>query len=502
MTKLAALVARSVRAVHRRAFDTGEAEMPDVVRLVTWTCAALAMVACAPAAEMAMDPDAGPAPIAFPELVGASGVLEDLNPDPHVVEVELRARYTQNEIAPDLRLDLDTYNGLFPGPVLQAAAGDEVIVHFTNEMPEDTTVHWHGLRIPDEMDGSPRIQEPVAPEGGTFTYRFVVPEAGTFWYHPHVRANEQVEFGLAAPIVIRDRNDPEYDAERLVVLDDMLVDPETGLFEPFLRSHPELMHGRWGNVLLTNGRADVQRQSAEQGMVERWRLINTANARTMTLSIEGARFRVIGTDGGLLREPYEVSELTLAVGQRRDLELVYEGAGEVTMYSHILALDEAGEVVTERVPVYVVDVAASDRTPRTIVWPEFPGVPERGEDTAVDLEFDAVEDPTMGIAWRINGMSHWEEPMFTFGRGQTVRMRLRNLAGPEHPFHLHGQFFSIVDDGRPETPGLHDTVLVPGLTTLEIIAYLDNPGRWMAHCHILEHAELGMMAEIVVGDRE
>ncbi|MCZ7687411.1 MAG: multicopper oxidase domain-containing protein [Sandaracinaceae bacterium] len=174
------------------------------------------------------------------------------------------------------------------------------------------------------------------------------------------------------------------------------------------------------------------------------------------------------------------------------------------MYSHILMLDDAGEVVTERVPVYVVDVAASDRTPRTIVWPELPGIPERGEDMAVDLTFDAVEDPTTGIAWRINGMSHWHEPMFTFGPGQTVRMRLRNLAGPEHPFHLHGQFFSIVSDGRPETqlPGLHDTVLVPGLTTLEIVAYLDNPGRWMAHCHILEHAELGMMAEIVVGDRE
>lgn len=469
-------------------------------RVVGLASVALAMLGCGGPGETPMvEPDAGPPPIELPELIGASGVLEDMNPDPNVVEVDLRAQYTQNDIAPDMRLDMSTYNGLFTGPLLQAAVGDEVIVHFTNEMFDETTVHWHGLRISDQMDGSPRIQAPVS-EGGTFTYRFVVPEAGTFWYHPHVRTNEQLEYGLVGPIVIRDRNDPVYDAERLVMLDDILLSPDTNQIAPFLRSHPELMHGRWGNVLLTNGRADIERQSAEQGAVERWRLINTANARTMTLSIDGARFRVIGTDGGLLREPYEVSELTLAVGQRFDLEVVYESAGEVTMFSHVQLLNDAGEVVTELVPVYVVDVAASDRTPRTIVWPELPGVPDRAEDSAVDLEFDAVEDPTTGVAWRINGMSHWHEPMFTFGQGQTVRMRLRNLAGPEHPFHLHGQFFSIVDDGRPETqlPGLHDTVLVPGLTTIEIVAYLDNPGRWMAHCHILEHAELGMMAEIMV----
>ena len=444
--------------------------------------------------------DAGEAPIAFPELVGATGVLADLSPDPHVVEVELSARYAPKTIADGIELDMSTYEGLFPGPVLQAAAGDEVIIHFVNATSQETTVHWHGLRISDQMDGSPRIQEPVAADGGTFTYRFVVPEAGTFWYHPHVRANEQVERGLAGPIVVRDRNDPAYDAERVIVLDDILVDPATGHLEPFLRSHPEIMHGRWGNILLTNGSANVVPQAGEQGAVERWRLLNTANARTMSLSVDGARFRIIGTDGGLLRAPYEAERLTLAAGQRLDLEVTYDAAGSARLVSHVQALDDAGRVVEEPVTVYEVAVAPSDRVPRTIQWPELPPRADRALDREVDIEFDAVEDPTTGLAWRLNGMSHWHEPMFTFAQGSTVRMRLKNLAGPEHPFHLHGQFFEIVDDGRPETelPGLHDTVLVPGLETIEIVAYLDNPGRWMAHCHILEHAELGMMAEIQV----
>jgi FtsP/CotA-like multicopper oxidase with cupredoxin domain len=92
------------------------------------------------------------------------------------------------------------------------------------------------------------------------------------------------------------------------------------------------------------------------------------------------------------------------------------------------------------------------------------------------------------------------EPLFTFRQGETVRLTLVNQLGPYHPVHIHGQFFEIVDDGRPVTqfPGLKDTVLLPGGDELDILVYFDNPGRWMVHCHILEHAELGMMGEVIV----
>jgi FtsP/CotA-like multicopper oxidase with cupredoxin domain len=432
-------------------------------------------------------PDAGETPLVLPPLIGATGVL---------AEVELHARYAPHAISDEIELDMSTYEGLVPGPVLYAAAGDEVIVHFVNETWQETTVHWHGLRISDQMDGSPRIQAPVEPETGTFTYRFVVPDAGTFWYHPHVRAHQQVELGLAAPIVVRDRNDPEYDAERIIVLDDILLDPATNDIAPFLRTHGEIMHGRWGNVLLTNGRAEVVPEPGEQGAVERWRLLNTANARTMELSVQGARMRVIGTDGGLLREPYEVERLTLSAGQRFDLEVTCDAPGAARLISHVTTVTDAGDLVEEPVTVYEVEVAPSARMPRTIVWPSLPAPAERTVSREVELAFDAVEDVETGLAWRINGTAHWHEPMFTFAQGDTVRMWLRNLAGPEHPFHLHGQFFEIAGE-----PGLRDTALVPGLETVEIVAYLDNPGRWMAHCHILEHAELGMMAEIQIDPR-
>jgi len=433
-----------------------------------------------------------------PPLVGPEGALEDTNPDPNIVEVTLRAELTDLDLGDGTVRPMMTYNGTYPGPVLQAEVGDEIIVHFENHTLGDTTVHWHGLRISDEMDGSPRIQEPVAALNGTFTYRFTLPDAGTYWYHPHVRANEQLELGLVGTIVVHDREDPVFDAERVIVLDDVLIDPTTDQIAPFLRSHPELVHGRTGNVLLTNGVVSPGVEgSARPGQIERWRLVNTANARTMSVSLSGATLRVVGTDAGRLAEPFETTRLVLPVGQRYDVEVYYEGAGTVALQSHVLALNDAGDDVIEiAMPAYVVNVDGEAVTPREIVWPVLPTPDARPVDREVEMEFDAIDDPVEGIQWRINGVSHRMEPIFTFSEGETVRMTLRNLAGPEHPFHLHGQFFEI--EGRP---GLYDTVLVGGGATVTILAHLDNPGQWMAHCHILEHAELGMMTEIVVTPR-
>lgn len=437
--------------------------------------------------------------VRFPELLGPAAVLEDTNADPDIVEVSLRAAPLLADVAGTGEVEMYAYEGTIPGPVLQAKVGDEIVVHFTNDLPEATTIHWHGMRIPDSMDGSPRIQEPVEP-GATFEYRFVAPEAGTFWYHPHVRANEQLEKGLAGVVVIRDANDPEYDAERVLVLDDILVDEGTTMLPPFLASHPEVMHGRYGNVLLTNGRpSEEAAASVTRGAVERWRVVNTANARTMELSITGATFRVVGTDGGLLAAPYTTERLLVPVGQRYEVEVTYDTDGPVELVSHVLALDEAGEVIEVPMPVFHVEVSPSDATPRVIDWPIIEEL-DREPTSEETIELEGFPDPLQGVSWRINGMAHSHEPLFTFPHGATVRMRITNHNGPEHPFHLHGQFFRIVDNGRPWTqqPGLKDTVLVPGLETVEIVAYFDNPGMWMAHCHILEHAQLGMMAEIAV----
>lgn len=434
------------------------------------------------------------------QQVWGAAPAEDKDPAEDVVEVDLEAVEKKVTISEGRTLDMYTYNGEFPGPLIEADVGDKVVVNFTNKLPEPTTIHWHGLRIPDEMDGTPRVQAPVKP-GESFKYEFTVPEAGSFWYHPHVRSNEQVEKGLYGLFVIRGENEPTYDQERYFTIDDILLDGDQ--FPPFLRRHPELMHGRYGNILLTNGSPDLLKLAAKQGQVERWRLVNPANARTMKLAIEGAEWRVIGTDGGLLEKPFTTETLELPVGQRYDVEIRYTEATAVKLNSLVRTRDNNGNIVEKAIPLAEVDVEQTGIQPRqvelpTVDIPELDRKPTRTE----KITMNARRGGDHGIQWTLNGKANPEEPLFNFKNGETVKIALYNAAGPEHPFHLHGQFFKVVFDGREITdrPGLRDTVLVPGRTTIEIIAYLDNPGQWMAHCHILEHAELGMMSEIVIGE--
>lgn len=436
----------------------------------------------------------------FPEVWGAPA-LADENSAADVVEVKLAAQVTTKTLADGNDVEMYTYNGSLPGPLIQAQVGQKVIVHFTNELPEPTTIHWHGLRISDEMDGTPAVQAPIEP-GESFDYEFVVPDAGSYWYHPHIRSNEQVEKGLYGLFIVRDADEPRYDKERYFTIDDILLDQQGNIAE-FFGSHMEGMHGRNGNALLTNGRLDKIELNAGQNAVERWHLVNPANARTMQLELEGATWRVIGTDGGFLPEPYETDRITLPVGQRFDVEVTYDRVGTASLNSMVLTRDAQGNIVERAYPLVDVQVGAVDREPRARQLPEVT-LPDREPTRSETIEFNARQTVTGRLEWTLNGEANPDEPLFVFSQGETVRIRLENLAGPEHPFHLHGQFFQVVDDGRPWTdqPGLKDTVLVPGNDHVEIIAYLDNPGNWMAHCHILEHAELGMMSQILVEETE
>lgn len=456
----------------------------------------------APDAEAEIAPDAAPdaaLPPAYtlPTFANMATAV-DLDPDPDRVEIELHAAGTTLDIG-GMRVPVRVYDGTLPGPLIQAKVGDEVVVRFQNDLSTATTIHWHGLRISDQMDGNPRIQEPVEADG-SFEYRFVVPEAGSFWYHPHVRSHEQIEQGLYGPLVVHDPADPVVDAERFMVIDDILLD-EGGRPLPYLASHPEEMHGRHGNILLANGDVAPQTFDAREGGVERWRIVNTANARTFTLRLSGAQFRVVATDGGRIDAPYAVEELRVAVGQRFDLEVRYDAPGEAMVEAEVPVLDEAGDVVLAPFPLYRATVAATGEAPRVIDWPPVEVAP-RGVDRDEVMTFDGVNGPS-GVRWRISGLDDPEAPLYTFAEGETVRMTITNEQAQEHPFHLHGQWFRVLSHPDPyPVVGLKDTVLVPGNATVEIEAYFDNPGRWMAHCHILEHAALGMMGEIVVTPAE
>ncbi len=152
---------------------------------------------------------------------------QDLNPDPHVLEVNLEAKPVELEILPGKKTTVWTYNGQLPGPLLRAQVGDRVIVHFKNSLPVATTIHWHGLRVSNEMDGAPGVTQPPIEPGAEFRYEFVLKDAGTYWYHPHVDSAVEVGRGLYGPIVVEDPNDPNAFGDDLVlVLSDMSLDED------------------------------------------------------------------------------------------------------------------------------------------------------------------------------------------------------------------------------------------------------------------------------------
>ena len=256
---------------------------------------ALAVLDANPAGAQSLQPAGWDAGIRMAEAV-------DRNPDPNVVEVDFEARVATVEIAPGLKVDAWTYNGTIPGPMIRVKVGDRLIVHFTNNLPRPSTIHWHGLRVPIDMDGIPGYsQEPVQP-GGTFTYDFVVPDAGIFWYHPHVMSAAQVGFGLYGAFLVEDSTETETVGiadDLVLVLSDIDVNDDGELLPADSGGTVGMLFGREGNRVLVNGRR-LPELVARPGAPQRWRVVNAAKSRYFKLDLgEGHVFRKIGGDGGL-----------------------------------------------------------------------------------------------------------------------------------------------------------------------------------------------------------
>ncbi|MFT7464708.1 MAG: FtsP/CotA-like multicopper oxidase with cupredoxin domain [Pseudohongiellaceae bacterium] len=248
-------------------------------------------------------------------------VAVDVNPSPTIVEIFLEASPVfKGYFGAQTATAASAFNGSIPGPTLEANLGDTLIVHFTNNLPDDTTIHWHGIEGPAQMDGSHISQKPIPANGGTFDYQFDLLTAGMFWYHPHMRTNEAVESGLYGAILVRD---PVGEAglglptiERVMIYDDILLDPLTNQIETHFPSDPvenvaERLNGRTGNFEMINGQIAPVVYSPQNGVPERWRILNAANTHFLRLSFEDTIslqvqtvFR-IGGDGGLLEAPIQ-----------------------------------------------------------------------------------------------------------------------------------------------------------------------------------------------------
>jgi FtsP/CotA-like multicopper oxidase with cupredoxin domain len=426
----------------------------------------------------------------------------DLNPDPHVLEVELEAKPVDLEILPGKKTTVWTYNGQLPGPLLRAQVGDRVIVHFKNSLPVATTIHWHGLRVSNDMDGSPGITQPPIEPGAEFRYEFVLKDAGTYWYHPHVDSAAQVGRGLYGPIVVEDPNDPKAFGDDLVLmLSDMSLDDDGRLLPDDNGGQFGNLFGREGSVLLVNGKV-VPHLKVRTGKQQRWRIINAARARYYNLRLPGHRFVRLGGDNGLAARSEDVYGVVVAPGERADAVFTPAdppGSRKVLQWVPF----DRGYGSTFNRPRE--DLLAIDTVDAPAVTPE--AIPEKLREiepidvagaTEQTLAFTIAlngRDVVMGF----NGVPYEHAKPIEARVGETQVWRLTNDTDFAHPFHLHGYFFQVLDDSR--VPEWKDTVSVPSKSELRIAVRFDErPGMWMYHCHILDHAEAGMMGHLHVVD--
>lgn len=245
---------------------------------------------------------------------------KDITTSGTIVEYTLTAAPTEIELFPGEKTVVWAYNGQIPGPELRIKKGDTLRVNFTNKLPQETTIHWHGVRVPNAMDGVPGVtQDPIKP-GDSFVYEFTPKDAGTFWFHPHVRTSEQIEKGLFGTLIVEDQNSDEYSQDVSWVLDDWLITNNGQIYPEFNTPH-DLMHdGRWGNVVTVNGNTNEVLE-VHPGERIRLRLVNVANGRVFTPQFQNLNPLIIAVDGMRAAEQVPLDNFELAPGNRLDLDI-------------------------------------------------------------------------------------------------------------------------------------------------------------------------------------
>ena len=411
--------------------------------------------------------------------------------------------------APYPETGLWAYNGRVPGPEIRIRQGEHLRVTVENRLAEETTVHWHGLRVPNPMDGVPHLtQKPIAP-GETFVYEFDVPDAGTYWYHPHQRSFEQVGRGLYGPLIVAEREPIQVDRDVTWVLDDWRLLPDAQISDDFGGFMDASHNGRVGNTVTVNGRIP-ETFPVRVGERMRLRLINAANARIFGLEFQDHRVTVIALDGQPV-EPHEPEGRRVVLGPAMRADLVIDMSGRPGERFGVTDTFYRG------LEYRLLDIDYGDGSP----------LREHPLDGPMRLAANTMPEPDLATAerheiafsggmmggmmrgaqrsgiWAINGVSmtnHVMEPFLTLRRGRSCLLAMHNHTAWHHPMHLHGHAFRVIArDGR--TTRRHewqDTVLMAPHERVDIAFVADNPGDWMFHCHILEHQAAGMAGVIRV----
>ena len=463
---------------------------------------------------------------------------------------DLTAGYVEKEIN-GVKYRMLAYNGSIPGPLIKVAQGSEVTINFINDTNMQTLLHSHGVRMDNAFDGAQTSQKEMEP-GETFSYKLKFPDAGMYWYHPHVREDYAQELGLYGNYLVVP-NDANYwspvNREVALFLDDILI--EDGKIVLSKKGASHTLMGRFGTTMLVNGETSYA-LSVTKGEVIRFYVTNAANTRPFNFAISGAKLKLVGADGGAYENDEWKDSVVLGPSERAIVEVLLDKSGTFALQNKTPDKTYTlGTIAVANTPPYVSyaegfsQLKTHERTVQSIdpVRQYFDRIPDKQIKLTLDMGpammsmqgmghsdhrmedgsmmrgsmmslagggiewedtnrmMNQISDPA-SIKWKIVDQATGKENMnmdWSFKRGEPVKIRIFNdpdsMHPMQHPIHFHGQRFLVIARGGVKETNLvwKDTVLIPSGETVDILLDTSNPGRWMAHCHIAEHLEAGMM---------
>lgn len=455
-------------------------------------------------------------------------------------EIILTASTSRQELAQGVTLPVWTFNNSVPGPEIRVKQGDRVKVDLKNELPEPVTIHWHGVPVPNAMDGIPGVTQNAVQPGDSFTYEFIADVPGTYWYHSHQNSVNQLDRGLYGAFVVEPKNEAKPDRDYTLILDEWAGSGmdmagmdhnqmDDGDMDNEGMNHSNMNHGSMNmepgdhsdgdhmsmyDLFTINGKSGslADKLSVKQGDKVRIRLIN-AGYMSHRIHLHGHEFQIIATDGQPVRSPGVLRDslLSIAPGERYDIEFTANHPGQWLLESHddnkaskemkaVIAYEGTSEVADKpngKTQFPIVDMSRYGEAGQSV----FALNQEYSREYTMDLNTKTNDGQTV---YTINGKTFPDIEPMNVRKGDTVKVRLINRSRKDdHPMHLHGHFFQVLSrNGKPfeGAPIVKDTLnLKPG-EEYEVAFQADNEGNWMFHCHDLHHASAGMVTELKYAD--
>ena len=406
------------------------------------------------------------------------------------------------------------YSGGILGSIIKVQNGQSVNIDFINGLEEETNIHWHGLIIPADMDGHP---EKIIQPGSSFNYNFTVNQrAGTYWFHPHthMKTAKQVFKGLAGIFIVSDSEEttlnlPSGEFEIPLVIQDKRIYSDGSLnYSP---TTDDVMSGYFGDYICVNGAWSSYHEVKTR--IHRLRIVNGSTARVYNLSFSNnANFYLIGSDAGLIATSQSINSLIIAPGERADILIDFSSVpigSEVFLQSNTFnGGDSQGtaafkimkfKIVTQEAENFTIPSSLSAITSLSPAS----AIRSRSFDIANSHGGMNMENMgSMGNVHNIGGKSFDINRIDeTVKAGDTEIWEFDNTNGMDiHPMHIHGLHFQVLSrtGGRnsvqPHETGWKDTVLLmPGEKVRVIMTFPNNLGKFVFHCHNLEHEDSGMM---------